>query len=366
MCRCRVRRKSDAGTADEITSRSARADRTALARLDQLPVLDRPARHEQLAPFELAAVHVVELHPLLPQLEGGDVGDGTWHETPELRPAENVRGCGRGSLDDCVQWNTERQEPGHDRRETLDEVDRIRVGVAADHIGQEPLSNQDASRLDVEATAAVTEIEDDPALTRRPDVVPNPPIGVAEAIPQPREAVSDDVSRPKSSKDRLERRRRAGDVDHQRQPGGVGRLDSKLQRSNAVRSNRLRGYTDLDADDRVPVGVDAAKAFLDARVGEGLELPGEKGARETDGRDVQKGDDPLSCLPHVAVAERRVEVCAGASSVDEGRHPVDETDRGGGNAKILPVEHVDVQVDQSRRDDQPFCVDDLVAGLRRQ
>ena len=232
--------------------------------------------------------------------------------------------------------------------------------------GRNPSPISDASRLDVEAAAAVTEIEDDPALTRRPDVVPNPPIGVAEAIPQPREAVSDDVSRPKSSKDRLERRRRAGDVDHQRQPGGVGRLDSELQRSNAVRSNRLRGYTDLYADDRVPVGVDAAKAFLDARVGEGLELPGEKGARETDGRDVQKGDDPLSCLPHVAVAERRVEVCAGASSVDEGRHPVDETDRGGGNAKILPVEHVDVQVDQSRRDDQPFCVDDLVSGLRRQ
>ena len=182
---------------------------------------------------------------------------------------------------------------------------------------------------------------------------------VEDALRVPVEGMRDHVSGAEHLDERLQRRVGFADMDHHEPANGLRRLDSAFQRFHVVLAGDILGESGLDADNAVAILSTDANGLAYVGMSQVFELADVVGNHACQG-DIQQGEQP-GVRPFDDISSERGESGrARRSCVDGSRHTV----RYIGDVRVDSVvrntpEVVDVEVDQTRSDDQSLRVEDL-------
>ena len=98
-------------------------------------------------------------------------------------------------------------------------------------------------------------VEEDPALARLDHHLTHAAFGGGRIVRERAEALGENVSGSEPLQNVFESWRGMVDMDHHWQPRFFRRLSGNVERDDAGKLRRVQADTDLDADDRVGVGV---------------------------------------------------------------------------------------------------------------
>ena len=241
--------------------------------------------------------------------------------------------------------------------------------VAGDGVRREALLERWGGDGEIEATAAMADVEEDTAPAgleglRQHFAAGDDGIGLARIGV----GVGDDVARAERFEDFAERNRRIADVAHDACPraGDLRGADGAAKRLHPVGPDDVFRHAHFHAQAHVAVlrhGLGAGVQHV-VDVHHLADLDGIAG--ETDGGDVDEPEQPRARLADDVMAEAGKAGIAGVAGVDAGR--------GGGEAHHLVGRKADagdlvvivaVQIDQPGRDDGAPGVEDLDGARRR-